>query len=150
MQAEAPTAAIALGDTVAVIALPDAERGWYRGCRFDWAGEVVSLKVGGREVCVSLREPREPTGNDHATGLVEEFSQEDPPGYAAATGAPFLKLGVGIEASDGQPYHFSHDYAILDRGAWSTEATATMVRTTQVIAHAPWSLTYVKEVEVMA
>ena len=44
---DAPTATIANDQVKAVILLPDAKTGYYRGARFDWAGQVSSLTWGG-------------------------------------------------------------------------------------------------------
>ena len=42
---EFPSAEISNGVVNAKLLLPDAEKGYYRGTRFDWSGQIQSLKT---------------------------------------------------------------------------------------------------------
>ncbi len=47
--ADPPEAGISNGSIDAKLYLPDADRGYYRGTRFDWSGVIPSLRYKGHE-----------------------------------------------------------------------------------------------------
>src|SRR5688500_6830593 len=61
----------------AKIYLPDAERGYYRGTRFDWSGVVPSLKANGHEYFGQWFSKYDPKLHDAIVGPVDEFLSKD-------------------------------------------------------------------------
>ena len=94
-----PQAKISNGIVSAGLYLPDAQNGYYRGQRFDWAGQVNSLQYKGHSFFGLWFEKYDPNLHDAIMGPVEAF---DPIGYEdAAVGGRFVKIGVGaLEKSD--------------------------------------------------
>lgn len=117
-----PTARIGNGTMSAVIFLPDEQRGFYRGSRFDWSGVVACASLNGHTFFGEWFNRYDPMMNDAVTGPVEEFRHPTSEiGYDdAAPGGLFLKLGVGIvRRIDAAPYHFGGAYPIVDHGRWT-------------------------------
>jgi hypothetical protein len=71
MAAEFPEAEISNGRIQAKFYLPDAERGYYRGTRFDWSGSIYSLQCNGHEYFGKWFEKYDPKIHDAITGPVE-------------------------------------------------------------------------------
>jgi hypothetical protein len=122
---DAPTATIANGTIKAVIQLPDAKTGYYRGARFDWSGQVSSLTWGGHEYFGQWFENYDPTLHDAIQGPVEEFLTGDSaPGYAeAVAGGTFVRIGIGTlrkPAGETALQRFGR-YEIVDNGKWTTK-----------------------------
>ena len=122
--------------------LPDAEKGYYRGTRFDWSGIIGQVEYGGHtyfkdwnitegEKTSFVHNPLNP---DAGTGTVEEF--RDPLGYDdGKAGTPFVKIGVGIlERKDDKPYHWSTRYKVIEPGKWTVEAKADRITFSQSIS----------------
>lgn len=118
----------------AKVYLPDAEKGFYRGTRFDWAGVIGSLEYKGHEYFspffekfnpavsdVVIGDPIEAGINSAASGPVEEFVSE-PDGTAlgyneAKAGESFCKIGVGsLRKIDSSQYSSYTNYPILSGG----------------------------------
>jgi len=122
---DAPTATIANDQVKAVIQLPDAKIGYYRGARFDWAGQISSLTWGGHEYFGQWFETYDPTLHDAIQGPVEEFLTGDSSalGYAeAAPGGTFVRIGIGTlrkPAGETSLQRFGR-YEIVDAGKWTT------------------------------
>ncbi|MFI5077589.1 MAG: hypothetical protein ACHQRO_09620, partial [Vicinamibacteria bacterium] len=121
----APSATIANGQLRASIHLPDAKAGYYRGARFDWAGQVSSLTFKGHEYFGQWFEQYDPTLHDAIQGPVEEFLTGDTAlGYAeAAPGATFVRIGIGVlrKPTEASFQRFGR-YDIVDNGKWTTKA----------------------------
>jgi hypothetical protein len=123
---DAPTATIANGQVRAVIQLPDAKAGYYRGARFDWSGQVSSLTWKGHEYFGQWNDAYDPTLHDAIQGPVEEFLSSDnsAPGYAeAAAGGTFVRIGIGTlrkPAGEKELQRFGR-YEIVDGGKWTTK-----------------------------
>lgn len=98
------------------IYLPDAEKGYYRGTRFDWAGVINSLEYEGHQYFGPWRE-HDPLAHDAITGPVESFT---PIGFEnAEAGDPFLTIGVGmLRKPDTAAYQFYKTYEIINAGEW--------------------------------
>lgn len=124
--ADFPTAEISNGVVTAKIYLPDAARGYYRGTRFDWSGQIFSLKTLGHEYFgVWNPAPYDPKLHDAITGPVEEFRSGDAAlGYhEAAPGGTFVRIGVGAlrkPAGDAKYENF-RTYDIADGGEWKVK-----------------------------
>jgi len=100
----------------ATIYLPDQERGYYRGSRFDWSGVIASLRYGGHTYFGRWSEERD---DNAITGPVDEFASEDGAlGYAGARpGELFMKIGVGLlRKPDSAPYDATRPYRMIDPG----------------------------------
>ena len=125
-----PQAEIANKQIRAKLYLPDAERGYYRGARFDWAGVIASLTYKGHSYFGQWFEHYSPTGHDAIMGPVEEFRSEDGAiGFKEAQpGGNFMKIGVGIlQKPDDGEYHFARPYRILTTGKRTVRPLADRV-----------------------
>jgi hypothetical protein len=105
------------------IYLPDAERGYYRGTRFDWSGIIERIDYAGHRFYAPLHPQHDPLGHDHVSGPAGEFAMFRPMGFAeAAAGESFVKIGVGLlEKGESDEYQFDGDYRLLRAGEWKIE-----------------------------
>lgn len=128
-----PSTTIGNGLLEVQVFLPDAEKGFYRGPRFDWAGMIGSLRYRGHDFYVPWFTVMSPGVRDYeyrdgqviaspwtaANGPVEEFNAEGGAlGYAeAAPGGRFIKIGVGVlQRNDDSAYSPFRAYPLLDAG----------------------------------
>jgi hypothetical protein len=128
-----PEAEISNGVLRAKIYLPDAQKGFYRGTRFDWAGVMGSLEYKGHNYYGPFFEKFDPEVSDvvigdpilagvasAASGPVEEFIGADGAalGYSSAkAGETFCKIGVGALRKPREPAYSSYtNYTIVDGG----------------------------------
>ena len=128
-----PQREISNGSLRANVYLPDAEKGFYRGMRFDWAGVISSLEYKGHSYYGPFFEKFDPTVpdvvigdpvvagvNSAASGPVEEFIGKDGAalGYSdAKPGETFCKIGVGsLRKPDNDAYSSYRIYPIVDGG----------------------------------
>jgi hypothetical protein len=125
-QADSPKATISNGLIHAVVYLPDAKNGYYRGSRFDWSGVVGCLAYKGHTYFGVWFPHYDPLLHDAITGPVEEFRPRDasPLNYdQAKPGELFVKPGVGVlRRIDDGPFKFSAPYPIVDGGKWTVRA----------------------------
>ena len=154
MAADAPPeAAISNGIVDARLYLPDAQRGYYRGTRFDWSGIVNSLRYRGHEYFGVWFERYDPTTHDAITGPVEEFRTNDAGlGYdEAATGGSFIRIGAGVVRKPEEPaYRPFHTYEILDPGRWTVRSGKDSVEFTHELAANGYGYLYRKTVRLPA
>jgi hypothetical protein len=127
-----PTAAISNGSVNAVLYLPDAKNGYYRGSRFDWSGVVGCLAYKGHNYFGVWFPHYDPQLHDAITGPVEEFRSANGDSAlnyeSAKPGDPFVKLGVGVlRRVDDAPFKFATTYPLIDAGRWTTHAGRTSV-----------------------
>ena len=118
-KAQVPSAEISNGVLKALVYLPDADRGYYRGTRFDWSGVVASLTYQGHEFFGQWFPKYDPLLHDAIMGPVEEFRSEDGAlGYAETKpNGMFMKVGVGVlRKPDDQPYNFARSYTLVNPG----------------------------------
>jgi hypothetical protein len=103
------------------VMLVDADKGFYRGTRFDWSGHIAQAKYRGHTFFGLWRTPHDPTNFEHGVGPTDEFGIQNPPGYEQAKpDEPFLKIGVGLlKRIDEKPYHFATTYPVLNAGRWT-------------------------------
>ena len=151
--AQNPTASISNGQIKATVYLPDAEKGFYKGTRFDWSGQVASLVYQGHNLIGKWYTATDPNvldlefrGDDIVTGpsttmvgVPEEFASlparsafgwED-----AKVGGTFVKIGVGVlRKPDDKKYDHFRLYEIVDRGKWTVKRTASSVEFTQTVS----------------
>ncbi len=144
--AEFPGAEISNGLIQAKLYLPDAEKGYYRGTRFDWSGVIHSLRYKGHEFFGQWFERYEPTLHDAITGPVEEFrTGETSLGYAEAKpGGTFIRIGVGaVRKPDEAPFERFRTYEIVNAGKWRVQKAADRVEFTHELADESSGYAYV-------
>jgi hypothetical protein len=100
--------------------LPDAEKGFYRGTRFDHAGVFGEVEFAGHKLFGPWKETHDPTNHDDVIGPAEEFGMQGPLGYSEAkVGGTFLKIGVGeLEKPKEEKYHFANRYKVVKPARW--------------------------------
>lgn len=131
-----PQARISNGLITATLYLPDPERGYYRGTRFDWSGVISSLKYKGHEYFGVWFDQYDPHRNDAITGPVEEFGGDEPGmGYdEAPPGGAFVRIGVGVvRKPEERSYRRFETYDIIDHGRWKVEPAADQVTFTHTL-----------------
>jgi hypothetical protein len=146
-QSSYPKAVISNGLVNAVVYLPDAKNGYYRGSRFDWAGVVGCLAYKGHTYFGVWFPHYDPLLHDAITGPVEEFRSsngESALNYdQAKSGGPFVKPGVGVlRRIDDAPFKFSAPYPLVDGGKWTVHAGHSALSFTQDLK-APSGTAYV-------
>jgi hypothetical protein len=165
--ADHPKTTLSNGKLTVVIFLPDAQKGYYRSTRFDWAGIIPCVSLNGHrffgEWFIGAYDPMR---NDAVVGPVEEFRIDDGVlghypansplltinsqaiGYdEAKPGEAFLKPGVGIlKKIDDQPYSYHTIYPVLDGGTWTTpKMSRTSITFRQVLnGRDGWAYVYEK------
>jgi hypothetical protein len=139
-----PTAEIANGAVKATLYLPDAQTGYYRGARFDWAGVIAGLEHQGHSYFGVWFDRYEPTLHDAITGPVEEFAPLNYDG--AKPGETFVKPGVGVlRRADDKPYHFATPFETVQRGNWTVVQKKDHVTFTQQLTDPASGYAYVYE-----
>lgn len=130
-----PTAQISNGATKAIFYLPDAEKGSYRGTRFDWSGIVKSLVYKRHSYFGQWYAHHDPLIHDAITGPVDVFDGPSS-SYASATpGQPFLRIGVGqLEKPDEPRFQDTHTYKIIDAGKRELRKGANWIEFTHTVA----------------
>jgi len=140
-------ARLSSGPLDAVLFLPDAQTGYYKGPRFDWSGVVACLSMNGHTFFGEWGTTYDPTATDAITGPVEEFRHPTSElGYDEATpGGNFVKIGVGLlRRIDDKPYKFGVDYPIVDSGKWSVKTHKNSVTFRQEL-HTQLGIAYIYE-----
>lgn len=123
---EPPSASISNGVVRARLNLPDVDKGYYRGTRFDWSGSILSLEAGGHTYFGQWFPRYDPHIHDSITGPVEDYA---PLNYTEAKpGETFVKIGIGVlKRIDDQAYRFSAPYELLDTGKWSVRSGSDFI-----------------------
>lgn len=118
---EPPQVELSNGLVRAVVYLPDAQNGYYRGTRFDWAGAFRSLENKGHQYVEQWFPSYDPNLHDAINGPAEEFVAL---GYnEAKPGETFVKIGVGVlRRPDDKPYFFAQNYDIVNGGKRSVKS----------------------------
>jgi len=143
-----PEAAIANKVIKATIYLPDKDKGYYQGTRFDWAGNIPSLKVNGHEYFGQWFEKYSPEIHDAIMGPVEEFTAL---GYMEAKpGETFVKIGVGVLTKpDDKAYAFARLYPVVNHGKWTVKKKSDQVQFTHELNDKDYSYVYNKTVRLV-
>jgi len=138
-----PSAAIANDKLTVKLYLPDAKSGYYRGTRFDWSGQIGSLKTANHEYFGQWFEKYDPKLHDSIQGPVEEFSDL---GFAeAAPGGQFLRVGIGIVVKpDSKPYDRFRTYEIVDPGQWEIKKGKDRISMVHTVKGAGYAYKYTK------
>lgn len=148
----APSVELDNGLLQAKVYLPDNDRGYYRGVRFDRSGHIVRVQAGPTRFFGPWNDKSSGTGHDDVMGTAEEFSLNTHVGYdQAKPGDPFMKIGVGIlQRTTDEPYRFFQDYPLLDPGQWQIQHGRDFVQTIHTVAHeSGLGYRYVKRVELL-
>jgi hypothetical protein len=143
-----PQAEINNGIIHAKLYLPDSDKGYYRGTRFDWSGNMPVLEYNGHEYFGQWFTNYSPDIHDAIMGPVEDFAPLD---YAEAKpGGRFLKIGVGILSKpDDKPYTFTRLYPILNYGKWSIKKQSDKVQFIQELKDTDYAYRYEKSVQLI-
>ncbi|HLV85839.1 MAG TPA: hypothetical protein VKV39_02610 [Candidatus Sulfotelmatobacter sp.] len=129
----APAVELSNGILHAKIYLPDSEKGYYRGTRFDWSGVIASLEYNGHSYFgpffqkfdasvpdVIIGDTIVAGANSAASGPVEEFigADETALGYREAKPREaFCKIGVGVlQKPEESSYSSYQHYTLLSPG----------------------------------
>ena len=159
-----PTAQISNGILKANIYLPNADTGFYRGRRFDWAGVIGGLEYNGHEYFGPFFEKFDPAISDvmigdpieagiasAASGPVEEFVS-GPDGTVvgydeAKPGEAFCKIGVGaLRKLDNSLYSSYVNYPILDGGKRTQTQGSDWIEFAQSLECEGYSFIYKKTI----
>jgi hypothetical protein len=140
-----PQAEITNGLIHATLLLPDASKGYYRGTRFDWSGNMSSLKYNGHNYFGRWFAEYSPEIHDVIMGPVEEFAPLD---YSEVKpGGSFIKIGVGVVyKQDNEPYTFSRIYQLINPGKWSVKKKTDQVMFAHDLTDENYSYHYEKTV----
>jgi hypothetical protein len=148
--ADFPEAQISNGIVTAKLLLPDAERGYYRGTRFDWSGQIQSLRANGHEYFGQWFDRYDPKLHDAIMGPVEEFlTNESGLGYdEAQSGGEFIRIGVGaLRKTEERRFERFKTYDITDHGKWSVKNGAEWIEFTQDLPeHNGYAYKYTKRI----
>jgi len=134
--ADFPQAEISNGVVTAKFYLPDAEHGYYQGTRFDWSGQIYSLRTLDHEYFGQWFPRYDPKLHDAIMGPVEEFLTDGAGlGYAEAKpGGTFIRLGVGVvRKPEESKYERFKTYEIVDPGKRTFHKGSDFVTFTQML-----------------
>lgn len=132
---DSPQAEISNGLVTARVWIPDPDKGYYRGTRFDWSGVISSLRYKGHEYFGSWTDVAEP--HNEIVGPVESFSANDQVlGYKdSRVGETFMRIGVGLcEKPSEEKYNWRRIYKIVDHGKWSVKREKNWIEFTHVLS----------------
>ncbi len=143
-----PQTEISNGLIQAKIYLPDSKEGYYQGTRFDWSGNMPSLKFAGHEFFGQWFSTYRPEIHDVIMGPVEEFTALD---YDETNkGENFVKIGVGLLTKpDDKPYAFARYYTVVDQGKWTVNSKSDQVLFTHELKDKHYSYKYEKCVQLV-
>ena len=143
---EIPQVHISNGIIDCDIYLPDVEKGYYRGPRFDWGGVMSNMEYKNHSYFGKWYEKYDSTNLDHIMGPVEAF---DPIGHKEARpGDEFVKIGIGIlQKPDTTSYHFHKPYKIIDNGVWKVKTKKDEVRFIHQIFEGKYPYSYRKVIK---
>ena len=151
MKQNHPQVEISNARICAAIYLPDVQRGFYRGTRFDWSGVIGRLEYDGHNYYGPWFDRCDPSVHDFTyrdgqivagpcsaiTGPVEEFTSGSKAlGYdEAVRGGTFLKIGVGaLRKPDEADYDEYRLYDLADPGKWTVRPEAAGVEFVQQVS----------------
>jgi hypothetical protein len=143
-----PQTEISNGLIQAKIYLPDSKEGYYRGTRFDWSGNMPSLKFAGHEYFGQWFTDYSPEIHDVIMGPVEDFTSPDY--QEVKPGENFLKIGVGVLTKpDDKPYDFARLYTVVNPGKWTIKSEADQVTFSHELKDKAFSYKYEKSVQLV-
>ena len=125
-----PRAEISNAAVKVKLLLPDASRGYYRATRFDWSGQIESLRTANHEYFGQWFEKYDPLLHDSILGPVEEFRSGDVAlGYnEAQPGGVFVRIGVGaLRKPEEKQFNTFKTYEIADSGQWRVRQSKSWI-----------------------
>lgn len=134
--ADFPSAEISSPHITAKLYLPDAERGYYRGTRFDWSGVIYSLRTKNHEYFGQWFPKYDPKLHDAIMGPVEEFRTGNVAlGYdEAKAGGTFIRIGIGVLRKPDEPrFEGFKYYEIADPGKRKAKKGRDWIEFTHVL-----------------
>jgi hypothetical protein len=148
-----PSAEIRNSAITAKFYLPDAQRGYYRGTRFDWSGVIYSLRTANHEYFGKWFPKYDPNLHDAIMGPVEEYRTNNAGlGYdEAKPGGTFIRIGVGVVRKPDEPqYQGFKTYEIVDHGKWKVRAKKDRITFTHELSDgAGYAYRYTKTVRLV-
>jgi hypothetical protein len=146
-----PAATLSSKELRASFYLPDSEKGYYRGTRFDWSGLISKVEWRGHSFFCEFREQQhDPLNHDDICGTAEEFGMTSTPlGFSdARAGDPFVKIGIGIlERSSDPDYAFWQKYPVVRAGGWNITRKSSRVDFAQALqGPGRWGYAYTKSI----
>lgn len=131
---DAPAVRIGNGVATAALYLPDQQKGYYRATRFDYAGLVADLQVGGHSYFGRWFPTYDPKKHDAVAGPAQEFVTGQ--GFdAAPVGGGFVKIGVGVLRKPAEPIQGFPTLEIIDGGRWTTHVRPDAVEFIHELDH---------------
>jgi hypothetical protein len=133
--------------------LPDSNKGYYRGTRFDWSGLISRVEFGNHTFFCEFKQEHDPLNHDDICGTAEEFGIESAPSYAqAGPGEPFIKIGIGVlERADKAEYQFWRRYKIQMPGEWRITRGADRIAFEQKLTGLKgWAYDFTKIIQLAA
>jgi hypothetical protein len=125
-QTDVPYAEISNDLIKAKIYLPDAEKGYYQGTRFDWAGVIPELEYKGNSYFGQWFSEYHPKIHDAVCGPVESFTVIDY--LQTEVGGEFLRIGVGgLLKEDNSRLDNFKLYQISNPGKWTVKKSSDHV-----------------------
>lgn len=117
---DAPAVRISNGIVTATIFMPDVERGYYQGTRFDWSGLIAELRANGHSYFGRWFAEYDPEKHDAVAGPAQDWVTGQ--GFEEApVGGTFVKVGVGVLRKPAEPIRGFPTLEIVDHGTWTTE-----------------------------
>jgi hypothetical protein len=146
--AEFPQAEINNGVIHARLYLPDTQKGYYQGTRFDWSGNMPKLEYNGHEYFGQWFTKYSPEIHDAIMGPVEDFQPID--FTEAKPGENFLKIGVGVLSKpDDKPYAITTLYPFINHGKWTVNKQTDQVQFIHELKDKDYSYEYKKIVQLI-
>ena len=136
-----PDATIAAGGVSLTIKLPDPQKGYYRGPRFDWSSCVSIVKFKGHTFFGNWQGAKKhsPRNHDDIMGIGGEFGMGTTGmpgglGYGLVkAGGPFTKIGVGVLLREANPYMFFRPYKVKSSGEWKIQKSDSQLTLTHTL-----------------
>ncbi len=147
---EFPSAELSNGVIKMNLYLPDPEKGYYRGTRFDWSGVISQVEYKGHTFFDEWKTTHDPGVHDDIVGPVEEFRTDGAAlgFHEAKPGESFVKIGIGLlEKTDKAEYSFAYPYKIIKPGAWKVSKGKNWIEFQQDFAdESGWGYLYIKRI----
>jgi hypothetical protein len=134
----------------ATLYLPDPQKGYYRGTRFDWSGLISKVEFDNHTFFCEFKQEHDPLNHDDICGTAEEFGIESAPSYSqAGPGEPFIKIGIGVlERGDASQYSFWQRYKVLTPGEWKIVQASDRIEFKQsLVGPKGWSYEFTKVIQ---
>jgi hypothetical protein len=139
----------------AEVALPQRDKAYYRGRRFEWSGNILNMTCRGKTIFSPWTAYLGPENHESIAGPMEEFSAGyndkigGPGQEEAAPGDPWLKIGVGVlERTATEPFNFAETHPLIEGGEWSWETSDDSIIFTHQLDYPAkgWAYTYIKTI----